>query len=260
MHEVRYPYFNRDRILKIEMLENLRDFPRDVLDVYAADQSDGIVCGLDPLVDKYEIIFSKGVIKYNGEIFVFHNPITIDYGTTETDVAVKLSFLDERVNKDFRTSLVDVSMDKGFVLKENQLELGRFKLKSGAYLRSDYQDLYDFTTEYNTINVVHVKYSGFKQPTLSHLILKYFARESLAARAENPLDINFCMLCLNSRIVERETILSYLGYKLGEDIKALGSLSNIEIHTRLVKILETIKRESAGLRRRQSSQKKIIMD
>ena len=260
MHEIKYPYFKRDRILKIEMLENFRDFPRDVLDVYNADMSDGIVCGLDPTVDKNIITFSKGIVKYNGEMYVFHDPTIIDYGATETDVVIKLSFLDETGDKDYRITPVDIVMDKGDVIEQNEIELGRFKLKTGAYLRSDYQDLYDFTTEYNTINIVNVLYAGFKQPTLSHLILKYFAREVLEVRPENMFDINFCMLCLNSRRIERETILSYIGYKIEREIDSLGELSNIDVHTTMVKILEDIKRESAGLRKRQSARKKVILD
>jgi len=78
MHEVKFPYFKKDRILKIEMLEDFRDFPRDVLDVYNADMSDGIVCGLDPTVDKNTIVFSKGIAKYDGKLHVFHDPTVID--------------------------------------------------------------------------------------------------------------------------------------------------------------------------------------
>ena len=258
VHEIKYPYFNKDRILKIEMLENFRDFPRDVLDVYNVDSSDGIVCGLDPMVDKDIITFSKGIIKYKGEIYVFHKPIPISYSVTETDTAKNLYFLEETEDKDYRRMHVEIVLeDLGAEIKENQVELGRFKLKSGAYLRSDYQDLYDFTTEYNTINIVNVLYAGCKQPTLSHLILKYFAKEALAVRPDSALDINFCILCLNSRQIERDVILNYMGYKLEEEIKPL---SNIEIHEKLVFILDKIKKESAGLRRRAAAQRKVIVD
>ena len=173
---------------------------------------------------------------------------------------MKLSFLDEVESKDYRIRPVEILLEKGNIVEKNQIELGRFKLKAGAYLRSDYQDLYDFTTEYNTINIVNVLYAGFKQPTLSHLILKYFAREALEVRPENPLDINFCMLCLNSSRIEREAILWYIGYKTEVDVKTLHNLSNIEIHTTMVKILDAIKKESAGLRKRQPNQRKVILD
>ena len=260
MHEIKYPYFKKDRILKIEMLEDFRDFPRDVLDVYNSDMSDGIVCGLDPTVDKNIITFSKGIVKYDGRLYVFHEPTVIDYDVTETDVIVKFSFLNEVEGTDYLTRPVEVVLEQGNRVEENQIELGRFKLKEGAYLRSDYQDLYDFTTEYNTINIVNVRYAGFKQPTLSHLILKFFAREVLVVRPESYLDISFCMMCLNDGRIEREAILQYIAYKTEVDAKTLVAFSNIEIHTTMVKILETIKKESVGLKKKHTLQRKVILD
>jgi len=275
MHNIKHPHFKEGRILKIEMLENFRDYPRDVLDVYNADMSDGIVCGLTPAVDESIITFSKGIVKHKGEVYVFHDPTVVEYSTTETDVAVVLNFHDKVESKDYTTypveillmNLDDLSNQDDVPLGSNyfqksQIELGRFKLKSGAYLRSDYQDLYDFTTEYNTINVVHVLYAGFGQPTLSHLILKYFAREALNVMAGNNsgLDMNFCMLCLNSRRIEREVILNYIAFKHDKDVASLAELRNADIHTFLVKILDDIKKENHGDRKRQSSRKKVIID
>ncbi|MCL2593576.1 MAG: hypothetical protein FWD82_09460 [Defluviitaleaceae bacterium] len=257
MHEIIYPYFNRDRILKIQTLENLRDFPRDVLDVYSEDLSDGIVCGLTPQIDKEIITFSKGIVKYKGELYVINNTPTIDYGVTEIEVLIKLNFYDEKKDKDYKTRLMEITIDKDLEIKENQIEIGRFKLKAGAYLRSDYQDLYDFTTEYNTINVVHVLYAGYKEPTLSHLILKYFAKEALETRTQNVMDINFCMMALNSGRVERDVILNYIAYKLEEELKPS---SNEELHDSLVEVLKVIKRENSGLKRRRVADKKIILD
>ena len=257
MQEINYPYFNRDRILKIEMLENLRNFPRDFLDVYVEDLSDGIVSGLNPIVQKNNITFSKGIIKYQGKTYIISNPAIIDYSTTEVEVSVKINFHDVEENRDYRTQYISIELDKNMEIKKNQIEICRFKLKKGAYLRSDYQDLYDFTTEYNTINIVNVKYAGYKDHTLSHLILKYFARAIVTARSQNFLDVNFSMLCLNSERIERETILSYIAYRLEEEIMPV---SNIEMHEKLVKILEIIKKESFGLRKRVRTDRKIILD
>ena len=108
--------------------------------------------------------------------------------------------------------------------------------------------------------MVHVPYSGYRRPTLNHLILKFFAQGVLDARPVNHLDINFSMMCIGSRLIERDLILAYIGYKLEEDIKQLAGLSNIEIHAKLVKILDIVKKESDGLKKRQVGQRKIIMD
>ena len=42
-----YPLFERKRLLKKEMLENIRDFPRDIVDIFFFFFSDGILAGCD---------------------------------------------------------------------------------------------------------------------------------------------------------------------------------------------------------------------
>ena len=257
MQEIKYPFFKKGRILKIEMLENLRDYPRDILDVYNEYLSDGIICGLMPKVDKDMITFSKGIVKYNGELYVINAPTSITYGETEVEVIIKLNFHDELRDNDYKTQYINIEIDPNLEIQDNQIELGRFKLKRGAYLRSEYQDLYDFTTEYNTINIVNVLYSGYGRPTLSNMILKYFAKEALSTRTQNHMDVTFSMLCLNSSRIEREVIYNYVSFKLNEEIVELG---NEKLHSKLVKILGNIKRENSGVRRSRASAQKIILD
>ena len=218
------------------MLENLRDFPRDVLDIFCEDMSDGIVCGFIPTVNKEIITISKGIIK---------------------DVMLKLCFCDEIQEKDYKINDIQISIDSDMNLLPNQIELGRFRLKKGAYLRSEYQDLYDFTTEYNTINIVNVKYAGQHQHTLNKMILQYFAKEAFEYQLKDGIDFSFCMLCLNSQKTERAVIQQYIAYKTGEEKK---ELSNAEIHKQLVKILEEIRKNSRMIKKKKTTNSKIIMD
>lgn len=257
MQELKYPFFNKDRVLKIEMLNNLRDFPRLVTDIYADELSDGILWGLRPTIDKQIITFSKGIIKYNGKIYLIPNDISIDYKETDVDVIIKIKFYEEVEDKDFRSQYFEIEIDESLVILDNEQELGRFKLKKGAYLRSDYKDLYDFTTEFNTINIVNIKYSGIEKYTISREILKYFSKAALETKTQNPMDVNFCLLCLNSQRIERDTIYEYINYKLSEDNK---KLSNDDIHCKLVKILEQMKRENNNKRKGIKGGRQIIVD
>lgn len=257
MLEIRYPYFNKGRILKKEMLESLRDFPINVLEVQYEDFTDGIICGFTPSVDKNIITFSKGITKYNGMLYVVPQPVFVQYNETETDVMIKLNFYDEIQDNDYKTSYIDIEIEDNMKLLYNQQELGRFKLKKGAYLRSHYKDFYDFTTEYNTINIVNTLYAGRGEKTISSIILQYFAREVLNLKIQNPVDISFCFLCLNNEKVEREIILQYLSYKLERKIT---TLFNIEIHKELTKILEQIKKESNLSNKKKIVQNKVFID
>ena len=76
MFEVKHPYFKKNRILKIEMLELLRDFPKDVLHVYLEDCSDGIIQGLKPIVKENMISFSKGVVKHHKDMGLVNEVFT----------------------------------------------------------------------------------------------------------------------------------------------------------------------------------------
>ena len=257
MQQIKYPFFKKDRILKIDMLENLRDFPRDVLDIFCEDMSDGIVCGFTPTVNKEIITISKGIIKYNGVVYVMSEPISITYQETEKEVMLKLCFGEEIQEKDYKTNDIDMKIEGDMNLLPNQMELGRFRLKKGAYLRSEYQDLYDFTTEYNTINIVNVKYAGQKEHTLNKIILQYFAKEAFEYQLKEEADFLFCMLCLNSQKVERSVIQQYISYKTGELPK---QMSNAEIHKQLVKILEEIRKNSRMIKKKRTTNSKIIID
>ena len=242
MVEIKYPYFTRDRILKIGMLENLRDFPRNALECCFDELSDGIICGLKPIVQEDEITFSKGILKHKGVLYDISSLSPIKYEETETEEAIKIVFLNEEQTHDYRTRFIEFTAGK-LTGEENEIELGRFKLKKGAYLRSEYKDLYDFTTEYNTFNIVNVSYAGYGAPTLSNLILKYFAKMALEYNPVNHVDIFFSMLCLNSERVERDVIISYLKNRLADEHR-FDNLANHEIHRRLVRVLEVIRQES----------------
>jgi len=254
---IKFPYFKKDRILKIEMLENLRDFPRDILDIYSDGLSDGIIWGFTPKIDKEIITFSKGITKYNGKVYLMPEEVPLSYEESEVEVVIKIRFHEELNDDDFKNQLMEIRIDDDTAIYDNEQELGRFKLKKGAYLRSNYQDLYDFTTEYNTINIVNVKMAGSQHYTMPQELLKFFARGILETKTENPIDLQFAFLCINSEKIERESLYNYLSYKEKAEIKPL---TNAEIHEKLVKILNEIKRTNKGFSRTFSDRPKIIVD
>ncbi|MDR1067454.1 MAG: hypothetical protein LBL35_08530 [Clostridiales bacterium] len=257
MFEVQYPFFKKGRVLKIEMLENLRNFPRDILDIYGETLSDGIISGLTPAADGRVVTFSKGMVKHNGSIYLINSPTTISCADEDINAIITLNFYDEVVGDDFRTLFAEIEMNDRASIESNQIELCRFKLKTGAYLRDAYQGLYDFVTEYNTINIAHTLYSGYKEPTISVEILKYFAKEALEANPKNAMDITFCFMCLNSARIERQVILNYVAHRTDQKLRPM---TNIVIHDALVKILDTIKREIGRKSVSADARHRIILD
>jgi hypothetical protein len=237
--ENQLPNFGKGRILKTEMLENLRDFPRKFWRIALQHYSNGIITGADLIVDENTITVKPGIIKYGEQIYLLENTYATPYYHTNREMAIKVIFLDTVVDSDFTSYRTKILIDELANRGPGELELGRFKLREGAQLRSDYTDFLDFTTEYNTINIVHTEYAGIHKSTLNPLVMQYFGQLLLKSTSENPYDVSFAMQCLNQERVERDLITLYLVHRLGIPIKDYSNRDLYKYLTSIVHELES---------------------
>jgi len=237
------PKFGKGRILKKEMLESMRDYPRDFDEIYYKDYSNGIISGADICVCESTIIVNKGIIKHEGIIYMLDSEFEIPYYHTNKEVLIKIRFDGESSNNDFKIFNSKMLIDDNTEVAKNEIELGRFKLREGAILRSEYKDFYDFSTEYNTINIINVEYVGVKKSTINPRILNYFANTIMKSNPENMMDRIFIFECLKGRLIEREAILYYISSRLGIEYK---DYSNLQIYNYLTSIV----RECEGGRKK----------
>ncbi len=217
------------------MLESLRDYPHELSDLYFREYSDGILAGVSVQVRENSLIVGAGIVKHGGRIYTLMRECELPYEACGQEIALKLRFYPAEKDGDFtvyRTELLLVEADEA---APDEMELARFKLKEGAKLRRDYRSFTDFATEYNTLNLLHAEYAGFRQSTLHPELLRYFAAEMMKSRTANPHDLVFAMHCLNTQAVDREAILHYVAARSGRDYKAY---TNVQIHTQLCRILE----------------------
>ncbi|HEX2954821.1 MAG TPA: DNA and RNA helicase [Bacillota bacterium] len=233
------PNFGKGRILKREMLENLRDFPRDFLRIYFRDFSNGIIAGGEAVVGEDTIAVTPGVIKFGGRLFMLEKKVEIPYYNTNKEMVVKIKFLPEENEQDFLCTRSSIFLDEHTAVGEDELELGRFKLREGAVLRSDYVDFYDFNTEFNTINIIHVQYAGYKQSTINPDILRYFVKIVEKSSTQNMFDIAFAMQCFGESIVDRDIILYYISKRQGMPRKPMTNMEIYRYLTIIVKELES---------------------
>lgn len=260
MFENRKPQFHKGRILKNGQLEELRDFPRDALQIHYKDYSDGVVCGGDILVDNkvHEILLVQPcILKHNGQLYMIEQEFPMKYSPTDIWTGIYAKFTPDVSSADYESCSISIVLDENLNPKDDCMELARFKLKTGAWLRYDYQDLEDFTTEYNTFNYVHAEYSSPVVSTLCPQILQYFARQALIAGSENQLDMAFALDCLHTMRISRESILFYISNKLNEKYK---EYSNVEIHKKLVSILKDIQRHAIQRKRRAKNDGTVLVD
>ncbi len=212
-----FPYFKRGNILKQEILENLRDYPREFLDLYFQDYSEGIISGVNLIVGNNTIEIEPGIIKFAGRIYLLADTVELDYEDENQELMIKVEFLEPEETGNFRVCGSEVRLAEEIELADNELELGRFKLRRGANLRDDYDNFADFATEYNTVNIINVKYSYLKQPTLHPSITDAFAQRLWEQSEVEQLDLMFAATCLNSRAVGRALIVNYLEKKIKVD-------------------------------------------
>ncbi|WP_234414354.1 DNA and RNA helicase [Paenibacillus sp. CAA11] len=219
------------------MLENLRDFPRDLANIHFQNLSDGIVEGTEITVQDKVLTVSPGIIKFRGDLYLLKDKTEIPYEATGRLLVLKIAFRPGTSSPDFDESTGKIILEDT-VPNDQELELARFKLKEGATLRSSYLDFADMVTEYNTLNIVNAAYAGNRQGTLSPLIFNRFAQEMLVSGSSDPMDLMFALLCLNQGTIEREVAQQYLSTRSGT---SYNEYDNYKLHQALALVLEETK-------------------
>jgi len=239
MFATNYPLFERGRLLKIEMLEALRDFPRDLLEIYFKDSPKGILTGCEIKTEKHHLVIEPGIILYNNLLFILKEPYEVPYLSNNRLTLLKVRCLDTEQEKDFKRSISQIYLDYQCECKENEIELCRFKLKEGARLRSNYVDFQDLSTEYDTVNRLYVPYIKGNLLTFTPEILSYYVKELLNCQNLDPIDIQFCYLILqNEGVIAWHVVEAYLKMK-GE--RVLEPVSKEQAYGTLSRILQRIK-------------------
>ena len=64
--EMRFPH---KAILTAVMLEEMYNYPRELMRLNYRDRSDGIICGLDYILRGDDLILTEGLVKLDGDIY-----------------------------------------------------------------------------------------------------------------------------------------------------------------------------------------------
>lgn len=228
------PRFAKGRVLKTEMLEQVRDYPRVLANIQYDEYSDGILNGANVTVDPAELTVAPGLIKFRDHLYMLEQPQRLFYKATEQEQILRIRFEDHGSNSDFDRLAGVLVLDEQQPATD-ELELGRFKLKQGAILRSDYVDFADMVTEFNTWNPVSARYAGIGQDTLRPEILHQFARELLQTGTQDAADYAFAFMVLNAQRIERTVVEHYIAARNQTEP---GSGSNMRLHRQLTVILQ----------------------
>ena len=169
----KFPKFTPGRVLKNDMLNELRDYPRDYINILYSHYSDGLLAGCTLQVNSETINIAPGLVRHQGKLYTLSQTASVPYTATGQDMLVKVNFAKEKENGDYILSSGDILITPSLKIAENELELCRFKLKLGARLRDEYQDFTDYSTEYDTINIINVPFAAPYESTLSPIPVSY---------------------------------------------------------------------------------------
>jgi hypothetical protein len=255
MFEHKIPLFN-PAPLRREILESVRDLALLEQSARYGDYSDGVLAGCGLFEHDMNVGVTGGLIKFGGRVYVLPDKAGVPYRPTDTWTVLKIQFGGEEKGRDFLRFVGHMTLDENTNILPNELELGRFKLKRGSRLRTEYADFADMETEYDTVNLIHVPYAGIGEATLSPTVLMHFAREAYPIVTE-PADVAFCCACLaGNGVMSRESIVRYLSRHSESEI---GPQTNHSLHRRLAQILAGLKGSGPDASGRQENKGVLLL-
>ncbi len=251
-----YPVFEAKRLLKKEMLENLRDYPRDLFRLQYQKYSDGILTGCDIEGLEAGLVIMPGILCYKQVPYFLDKPYPVSIKADGKLVYIKVHFWDKAIGVGEEDFFSQVIVDEQEPDSEQELELGRFKLQFGARLRAEYVNFDDYETEFDTVNRIHVPYAAYGRFSIWPEILKSYAAELMKHTVTNPWDYAFCLSCLQLKeAMPYEAVCAYLNARLGQD----KEYTNIQIYRALKSILREAGRGEEAFGQVQKKEGTLLM-
>ena len=246
-----FPLFREGYLLRTQMLEAFTDYSFRFGELLYTGYANGIISGCRITTTQDTIIVHPGLVLFYGKVFYIKEPTPVSYAPTNELRILKLHYMGEERTESMIRYEMELFLDEDPVQKDGQIELCRFTLQQGAYLRCRYQDFEDWGTEYDTLSMVHAQYASPGHSTLHPELTKAFAREMLSCTLENQTDINFCLGILSrGEPVCAEALTAYISLRSGH---MTGNGDNEELYRGLLDILREVK--GGGSRKRTEGKK-----
>ncbi len=256
---VKLPVFEGGTILTHEMMEELKNYVVDMGRLSYAQYSDGIIQGCKVMVENMKLTLTRGIVCHHGNLLFIPEGLQVTVLPCNEWHILCLQIGEGYKEKSFLLSDVQLNVVTDVTQMDDRIEICRFRIQEGAHLRSQYRDFNDLNTEFDTINEIYAKWSGYQENTISFHILEEFAREAIKKGVQNPQDISFIqqILSLGGRSMNRSAIEFYIATRLGKPCKPM---SGLEIYRGFGEILRNLKYAGERTPMRQRDERRIIVD
>ena len=155
-----YPLFERNRILKKEMLWSLRDYAFAHAGVEYQEYGQGILWGCGLSVQGEEIAVRPGLLKYGQAVCIMMEEARIPFGAAQEMRYLHMAVREDRSAPDYIAYRMELALSGEEKKGDGVFELCRFHLRKGAALRTEYKSFADMETEYDTMDGTHADWGG----------------------------------------------------------------------------------------------------
>jgi len=185
------PTFEKGSILKQNMLEAMRDYPRNVVNLVYAQFGDGIIDGFDiSVLEENKLLVSPGIVKVDGIVFFSTDEQVIDQHDDNNYVYIEVKNNDTVDGIEYC-----IEINQSSTQQTNKVELFRYTKNAELSMLQNCDDL--FTPPINRINRIYSNNSYIGGTSLCPEYFKVYAREVLRSPNAQIADIAFSYVCLN---------------------------------------------------------------
>lgn len=216
------PRFSSGKLLRAEHMEALAWQSFEFPSLFFQGWGNGILAGCKLLTTEDTVTMGPGIVSFEGKLFGVQEPVSVEYCPTDEIRYLKLYIGSNEGNDTCDIRRFSLTLSDHERLGSGELELCRFRLQPGAYLRCTYTDFRDRETLYDTLNTIHESWSAPGGTSLSPAITAAYAEEALAIGGIPDLDTAVCLQWLDQKFaVSRQVIQRYLAHfsclEMGQD-------------------------------------------
>ena len=252
------PRFSAGKLLRTEHMAALEWQSFEFPSLFFQGWGNGILAGCNLSTTADTVTMGPGVICFEGELFGIQEPVSIEYYPTDKIRYLKLYIGSNEGNDTCDVRRFSLSLSDHERLGSGELELCRFRLQPGAYLRCAYTDFRDRETLYDTLNTIYESWSAPGGTSLSPDITRAYAKEALAIGKIPDLDASICLQWLNGQFaVSRQMIQHYLARFSCVELEQ--GIDNKTLFQGLLARLEQLKEEKGQIAPQKKSGRRTIL-
>lgn len=253
------PVFKPGNILTHEMLNVLKEQYINMEEMAYWGYSDGILKGCNIITSQGTLTVGKGIVIVKSKPYYIESEVVLKIQPTNSTQIVVVRATEEEYNQDFIIREVKIMIIPENSIIPQDIELCRFRLQMGAILRTDYRDIRDMDTEYDTVCLKYAKWSAYEGSSLSMVILKQFLRDASRYQITMEEDKRFLSRIASSdgKTLNATEINLYLSWKLQKEYK---QRSTEEMFKDLLAVLRLLQGGRNGLESRRIEPRRMIID